>query len=168
MGLDITIQNNSIQEAYVLRLGDNVTIENERWEQELLAAAEQESPRYDKIAELLADYDGGYLRDHDYVWAEGEQARLSALWTSHARKLAAYLEENGREDEALKLYIRLQELDPYQESDGLAILKLYERTGQYDKVIAYLAHLEDLFMDELGLPLPPTISAWREELGLPL
>lgn len=166
MGLDITIQNISMQEAYILRVGENVTIENERWEQELLVAAEQEPPLYNRIEELLADYDGGYLRDHDYVWAEGEQARLSGLWMSHARKLAAYLETQGREDEALKLYVRLQEMDPYQESDGLAILKLYERLGQYDKIIGYTTQLENLFMEELGLPLPPSIAAWREERGL--
>lgn len=161
--LDITIQNVSMQEGYILRVGDRVTIETEVWEKELLAAAVQNPPRYERIGELLAGYDGGYLRDHDYVWAEHEQMRLSKLWADHARELALRTEELGHYDEALKLYVRMQELDPYQEAEGLAVLRLYDRMGQYDKVIAYSIHLEKLFKDELGLPLPPTIAAWRDD-----
>lgn len=162
-GLDIAIHNVSIQESYILRLSEGVTVESEIWERELQLARESMPARYDRIGELLAEYDGSYLRDHDYVWAESERERLRQLWMSHARQLAVYLEEQRRDEEALKLYERLQELDPYHEAEGLAVLKLHDRLGHYDKVLSYYEHLEKLFVDELGLPLPTTIHAWLDD-----
>lgn len=162
MDLDIAIRNVSMQEGYILHIGDTVTIDTELWERELLAEAERDPADDDRIGELLGEYDGGFLSDHDYDWAESERMRLGVLWMSHARRLAAMWEEQRRDEEALKLYARLQEKDPYHEGDALAILKLYDRLGQYDKVVAYAEGLERLFQEELDMPLPASIAAWRE------
>jgi two-component SAPR family response regulator len=162
MNLEIGIQNVSMQEGYILHIGDNVTIDTESWERELLVAANRQPVDYDRIGELLHEYDGEFLRDHDYDWAESERLRLGVLWMSHARKLAARREEQRRDEEALKLYARLQEKDPYHEGDALSLLKLYDRLGQSDKVVTYGAVLETLFREELDMPLPSPISAWLE------
>lgn len=162
MDLDIAIQNVSMQEGYILHVGDTVTIETESWERELLAAAELEPADYNRIGELLNEYDGGFLCDHDYDWAESERMRLSALWMSHARRLATIREGQQCDEEALKLYAQLQDKDPYHEGDSLAILKLYDRLGQFDKVVTYAANLEELYQEELDMPLPSSIAAWRE------
>lgn len=162
MNLAIAIQNVSMQEGYILHIGEGVTVETESWERELQVAANRQPVDYDRIGELLRDYDGEFLRDHDYDWAESERVRLGALWMSHARRLAARREEQRREEEALMLYARLQEKDPYHEADALSLLKLYDLLGQFDKIVTYGARLEQLFREELDMPLPPSISVWLE------
>jgi two-component SAPR family response regulator len=162
MNLAIAIQNVSMQEGYILHIGEGVTVETEAWERELQVAANRQPVDYDRIGELLRQYDGEFLRDHEYDWAESERVRLGALWMSHARRLAARREEQRREEEALMLYARLQEKDPYHEADALSLLKLYDLLGQFDKVVTYGARLEQMFREELDMPLPPSISDWLE------
>lgn len=163
MDLDVTISNVSIQESYILRIGDNVTVESERWEKELQQARDGSPVPYDRIGELLDEYDGGYLRDHDYVWAEQERERLRQLWLGQARQVAAFLEEKERYEEALKLLERIQELDPFHEAEGLAVMRLYDRLGHYDKLLSYYERLEGAFREELDLPVPAELSRWLEQ-----
>lgn len=163
LDLDITISNVSIQESYILRLGESVTVETEEWERKIEQARENLPAGYDTIAELLAEHDGGYLRDHDYLWAEHERERIRQLWLGQARLLASHLKEQGRLEEQLRLLERIQGLDPFHEAEGLAILTLYDRLGQYDKVLSYYNYLETVFREELDLPIPAGVAAWMEQ-----
>lgn len=163
LDLDVTISNVSIQESYILRLGENVTVETEQWERKITQARENLPAGYEAIAELLSEHDGGYLRDHDYLWAEQERERVRQLWLGQARLLAGYLEEQGRLEEQLRLLERIQTLDPFHEAEGLAVLTIHDRLGQYDRVLSYYNYLEAVFREELDLPIPASLAAWMEQ-----
>ncbi|MHA7967334.1 response regulator [Paenibacillus sp. CAU 1782] len=163
LDLDVTISNVSIQESYILRLGENVTVESEQWERKITQARENLPAGYEAIAELLQEYDGGYLRDHDYLWAEHERERVRQLWLGQARQLASYLEEQRRMEEVLRLLEKIQETDPFHEAEGQAVLTLYDRLGQYDRVLSYYNYLESAFREELDLPIPAGLAAWMEQ-----
>lgn len=159
-GMDISINNASIQEGYVLQVGD-VVVDVEEWERELSRLGEENmADCAEELERVLEQYEGGYLEDHDYVWAEGERERLRQLWLSQGRRLAAYNLEKNDLAFALKLYERIQQLDPYHESEGLLTMKLYDLLCQYDKVAAHYKRLEEVFVRELGLTVPMEAERW--------
>lgn len=159
MGMNITISNASIQEGYMLHLGDAV-VDCEEWERKLEALKGDIASNAGELGKLLEQYEGDYLEDHDYLWAEFERERLRQLWLQHARQLTAYLLEKGDPRQALGIVERLQAMDPYHEEEALRLLMLYDRIGQYDKVFAHYDKIDQIFRQELGLSVPAAVEDW--------
>lgn len=166
MKLDVRIVNASIQESYILQLGDHVTVDSEDWEKRLVEARESDSSSREMLGPVLGEYEADYLQDHDYVWAEIEKERLRGLWLQHARVFGDHLMEQERLEEALSLYERVQAMDPYHEAEMLIVLELFDRLGHYDKVISYYDRLHKLFWEELELSLPASITKWFQQWKL--
>ncbi|WP_141506441.1 response regulator [Paenibacillus luteus] len=161
--LSIVIQNTSIQEGYILEIGQ-VALDTERWERELENLMGPVDEHYDRAIQLLGEYEGHYLQDHGYIWAEHESERLRQLWLSLARQVAAYdLERQDKWSEALQLYERIQTIDPYNETEGLLVMKLYDELGHFDKVTAYYERLLLTLENELGLVVPKPIEDWYDQ-----
>ncbi|MDQ6422477.1 response regulator [Paenibacillus sp. LHD-117] len=159
-GIDIEIESSGVQETYSMRMGEGVSVDTETWERELTEAARGDIIRYDRLMKLLNEYEGDYLAEHGYAWAEGERERLRRVWLAHARKAAGRLAEDGREEEAAKLYGTMQAFDPYDEGTALTLLMLYDRQGLYDKVVEHFGSFEQVFLEGLELPVPVAVSEW--------
>lgn len=160
MNMNITIQNSSIQEGYILDIG-HVVLDIEQWEKELDKLNGPISTQFDRVLHLLAEYEGDYLQDYGYIWAENERERLRQLWLNLARRLASYyLEEASSPIDALQIYERMQSIDPYNESDALIVMRLYDELGYYDKVTAHYERLSQSIEKELGLAVPRQVNTW--------
>jgi two-component SAPR family response regulator len=158
--IDITIRNSSIREGYVLDAG-SVRVDTEDWERALAQHEGSWEDRMQELSRLLALYEGDYLHDHVYLWAENERERLRRLWLQHARLLARlYVEADGKQAEAAELYERIQEVDPYDEEEGLTLLQLYDESGRTQKVQDCYRRLRHAFTQELGLRLPDAVVDW--------
>ncbi|MBH5320655.1 response regulator [Paenibacillus sp. GSMTC-2017] len=160
MKMDVRIVNASIQESYMLEIGEGVTVDVEDWEKGLLEAKEREPLQYDKLGQLLNEYEADYLHDHDYVWAENERERFRQLWLHHARFFGQHLLKEKRLEEALLLYERIQAKEPFHEDEMLIVLVLLDKLGHYDKVVLYYDQIKASFWEELALSVPEHIQKW--------
>ncbi|WP_053373841.1 response regulator [Paenibacillus sp. FJAT-27812] len=163
MNMNISIHNSSIQEGYILDIGQVVLI-TELWEQELSKLSGPVSGQVDRVLQLLADYEGDYLQDYGYIWAEYERERLRQLWLILARQLGAYyLEDAHRKSDALQIYERIQAMDPYNEEEALIVMRLYDELGYYDKVTAHYERLLQSMEKELGIVVPQQVNLWYKK-----
>lgn len=163
MNMIIAIHNSSIQEGYILDMGQ-VVLDMERWEQGMVKLSGSISEDQDQALRLLGEYEGDYLQDYGYLWAEYERERLRQLWLSLARMLAAYyLERGDRTSDALQLYERIQTMDPYQEEEGLIVMRLYDELGCYDKVTFHYERLLQTIESDLGLTVPLQVTEWYKQ-----
>lgn len=162
MNVDMTIVNLSIQEGYVLDAGQ-VSIETELWEREITQITDSLEESHPALDKVLERYEGDYLKDYDYIWAEPERERLRKLWLFHARRLSRfYSDKPGLRAKSIKLLEKIQAFDPYNEEEGVALLRLYDEAGEYDKVTASYRLLRDAYMVDLGIGMPKDAEQWFE------
>lgn len=161
-GIEVKIDNDSIQEGYCLRL-ENTYLDVEAWESLVNELDETDPHYYEKLEYCLAHYDGDYMEDYDYLWAESERERLRQLWVRHARQLFPYLYNEREWDKVLKLGDHFNQFSPYEFEYGIYMLEAYNQLGQYDKLKQYYEKQEQEMMDELDLPLPVEMIEWFEE-----
>ncbi|HIW32282.1 MAG TPA: response regulator, partial [Candidatus Paenibacillus intestinavium] len=135
-GIDVKIDNDSIQEGYCLRL-DNIDLDVEVWETLVNELDETDPHYYEKLECCLVKYDGDYMEDYDYLWAESERERLRQLWVHHARQLLPYLYNESEWAKVLKLGDRFNQFNPYEFEYGVYVFEAYHRLGQYDKLKQY-------------------------------
>jgi len=163
MNMDIEIKNLGIQEGYVLD-ATKITIETEQWERELSELDGPVEEIHETLNSLLVRYEGDYLADNDYVWAESERERLYKLWLRHAYLLAEYYANAGNQLlEAIELYEKLAARDCYNEEISFTLLQLYDRAGKILEVKAYYKQLSDTFAEELNVELPRNMVKWYQE-----
>lgn len=162
MGMEITINNTSIREGYILDKG-NIVIDTEQWEQQLTGLSGPLAKHHSEMSRLLASYEGDYLQDYGYIWAENETERLRKLWLQHARYLADYYISADKHADALVLYERVQEMEPYNEDEAILVIKLYDELGSYDKVASYYRGFCEMITEELGLAAPLKVKSWYEK-----
>ncbi|MBD2868439.1 response regulator [Paenibacillus arenilitoris] len=162
-GMVVSIQNSSIQEGYILEIGEAL-LDKEQWEQRGARLGMEVVANPNERFEWLMSYEGDYLEDHGYVWAEHESERLRRLWLSHARELGLYyLKADRGHASTVQLYERIQQIDPYSEEEALILLRLYDEKGQFDKVAAYYEELNEKMESELGLSIPVQIGLWYRQ-----
>jgi len=161
-GIEVKIDNDSIQEGYCLRLEDTY-LDVEAWES-LGNELDETDPHYfEKLEYCLGQYEGDYMEDYDYLWAESERERLRQIWVNHARQLLPYLYKERSWVKVLKLGDHFNQFSPYEFEYGVYMLEAYNQLGQYDKLKQYYEKQEQEMMDELGLPLPNEMMEWYED-----
>ncbi|MCR8660570.1 response regulator [Paenibacillus endoradicis] len=161
-GIEVKIDNDSIQEGYCLRLEDTY-VDVEAWEALVNELDEKDPQYYKKLEYCLEQYDGDYMEDYDYLWAESERERLRQLWMHHARQLLPYFYNECEWTKVLKLGDHLNQFSPYEFEYGVYMLEAYNQLGQYDRLKQYYEKQEQEMLDELDLPLPTEMVEWYEE-----
>lgn len=159
--LEIKIDNDSIQEGYCLRL-ENTIIDVEQWEKELNQLQPQDPQYYNKLEELLYQYEGDYMGNYDYLWAESERERLRQLWISNAKDFLQHLYAIKDWSRLLKLGDKMNSFSPYEFEYGIYMMEAYDQLGQYDKLKQFYEKQEQTMLEELDLPLPEDMIHWYE------
>ena len=163
MGIDAPVRNMTIQESYLLDTS-RIRIDVDEWENGLrLASGGNLADSHSELRRLLDLYEGDYFQEHGYWWAENERERLRKLWYRHARSLARFYEKAGMREEALGMYERIQDVDPYNEDDGLALMKLYTATGRRAEAEKHYHKLDKLFSNELQISMPVKLVNWFKQ-----
>ncbi|MEK3916091.1 response regulator [Paenibacillus sp. FSL H7-0331] len=168
MGINATIRNMTIQEGYMLDTS-STRIDVDEWENGLRQASKGNWVHsHSELRRLLELYEGDYFQEHGYWWAEDERERLRKLWCQHARSLARFYEKAGMQEEAVVIYKRIQDADPFNEDDGLALMKLYMSIGQSEETERHYHKMSQLFSNELQIGLPARLVNWFEQATMKL
>jgi two-component SAPR family response regulator len=163
--VDLHISNVSGGEGYTLETG-SMLIDAVQWEHNILAL---ESITEDNCADhqsLFDLYSGHYFGDYDYLWAEGERQRLRTIWLHHAIGMADFYVDSSRIPEAVTIYQRIVQPQPYFEQGHLGLMKVYDSIGERSAVEEQYKNLTDLLKGDLSIGLPAVVQDWYEQWEL--
>ncbi|OMD35081.1 hypothetical protein BSO21_09800 [Paenibacillus odorifer] len=160
--VDLHISNLSGGEGYTLETG-SMLIDVDKWEQGILALETISEVNCAEHQVLFELYSGDYYDDYDYLWAESERQRLRTIWLHHAMGIAQFYIESNRIAEAVTVYQRVVQLQPYFEQGHLGLMKVYDSIGERSAVEEQYKLLKDLFQKELNLGLPASVEHWYEQ-----
>ncbi|WP_081387680.1 response regulator [Paenibacillus odorifer] len=160
--VDLHISNLSGGEGYTLETG-SMLIDVDKWEQGILALETISEVNCAEHQVLFELYSGDYYDDYDYLWAESERQRLRTIWLHHAMGIAQFYIESNRIAEAVTVYQRVVQLQPYFEQGHLGLMKVYDSIGERSAVEEQYKLLKGLFQQELNINLPASVEHWYEQ-----
>ncbi|OMC65243.1 hypothetical protein BK121_22685 [Paenibacillus odorifer] len=160
--VDLHISNLSGGEGYTLETG-SMLIDVDKWEQGILSLETISEVNCAEHQVLFELYSGDYYDDYDYLWAESERQRLRTIWLHHAMGIAQFYIESNRIAEAVTVYQRVVQLQPYFEQGHLGLMKVYDSIGERSAVEEQYKLLKDLFQQELNINLPASVEQWYEQ-----
>ncbi|MBP1996022.1 response regulator [Paenibacillus eucommiae] len=161
----IDISNVSGGEGYTLNL-QKVQIDTTQWEIGIRDLGPIHSGNCAEYQRLIELYSGDYFADYDYMWAESERQRLRTIWLHHAMQVAEFYTDNGKIAEAVTVYQRIVQLQPYFEEGHLGLMKVYDSIGERAAVEEQFQIIQNLLEQELGIGLPDSIEGWFEQWKL--
>lgn len=158
---EVQILNVSGKDAYILEIGPSA-LDVEEWEhgiRRLSPVSLENVSEYQRLFEL---YNGDYLGDCHYGWAENERERLRTIWLHHTAQLAYFYADRGKVVEAVTAYKKLVELQPYYEAGYWGLMKVYYQMGDRTALEACYRELYERVVVELGARLPADIVHWYQ------
>ena len=116
-----------------------------------------------QLAAAERAYEGDFLEEDRYEdWATPLREEARTTWISVLRALAAIAEASRRPDDAVRRYLRILEMDPFDEGAHLALVATMERAGRYGEARRrYLAYASR--MEEIGVSAAPFPTAGPRE-----
>lgn len=163
--VNITINNVSGGEGYALNL-NNVVVDYEKWEKTIGKLGALHETNWEQYYQLVESYEGDYLGDYDYMWAENERQRLRTLWLHHAMLAAEFCSHTNRYSNAITIYQRIVHLQPYHEEAHWGLMKSYDHLGERIAVAEQFRKLQQLLHDELGIKPSIPIDEWYKQWQL--
>lgn len=161
-GMDsISIQNGDLEVGYRLEIGD-VQIDVEEWERQLKQLKALGPDHIDAHEHALKLFEGNYLGDYEYLWAEYERERLRQLWLQHARNLSRFYMDQGRLQAAVQVNQRIQQQLPDEEETYFTLMMLYDELGDKGGVEEQYWLLRARVEGDLESAVPRSIYAWYE------
>jgi ATP/maltotriose-dependent transcriptional regulator MalT/DNA-binding SARP family transcriptional activator len=115
-----------------------------------------------------AAYVGDFCEEERYAeWAVATREEARAAYTRAAARVATAEHDAGRDDEAIRLWLRLLERDPYDERAHLAVVEILAAAGRTGEArrryLAYAEHMRDLGLE--AMPFPSTGTAPARSSG---
>ncbi|MFE4710753.1 MULTISPECIES: response regulator [Paenibacillus] len=164
-GIELLINNVSGGEGYTLESG-SMLIDSVQWENGILTLDPIDDSNFNDHQRLFDLYSGDYYGDYDYLWAESERQRLRTIWLHHAIGTADYYIGSGRIPEAVTVYQRIVQLQPYFEQGHLGLMKVYDSIGERFAVEEQYKALNELLKDDLSTEMPSNIERWYSDWKL--
>ncbi|MBT2289786.1 response regulator [Paenibacillus albidus] len=161
-GVELQINNFSGGEGYTLETG-SMLVDVTQWENGILNLGPIGEHNCAEHQHLFDLYTGDYFGDYDYLWAESERQRLRTIWLHHAMGIADYYTNSRKIPEAVTVYQRIVQLQPYFEQGYLGLMKVYDSIGERIAVEEQYRILTDLLRGELSIQLPDNIERWYEQ-----
>ncbi|ADD28392.1 ATP-binding protein [Meiothermus ruber] len=122
-------------------------------------------------AEAAALWRGGFLANLEAKtsenfqdWLIPERERWAGLYREALLGLARSYEAGANYHEALKMYLRLLGDDPLQESDQMAVMRLYLQMGDRAAALRQFEQFRALLMEQLGLELSQEMKAFGAQM----
>ncbi|CEH31232.1 hypothetical protein AM501_11045 [Aneurinibacillus migulanus] len=154
-GVSIT----SLDKGYKLELNDT-KLDVQQWEERINKALPITDHTLSEHLQLVSLYQGDYLADYDYLWAESERQRLREMWLRHAMQVADYVASRGEHVEALTLYQRIQLFHPHVEESYFMLMRLYDVLGDRSSVELQYANLKEMLHNEFDVEPQQHIQLW--------
>ncbi|WP_281888591.1 response regulator [Paenibacillus sp. YYML68] len=141
----------------------HVRIDTEEWELQLKSAPPLNEHTLAQHLQLLEQYEGDYLAEYEYGWAQTERRRLREMWLSHAKLIAQYYVSSERLSDAAAHYLRLQSVGPTEESFYHELMLIYDRMGDRRSVEKQYELLGSMLHKELDAEPDEAVQQWFEQ-----
>lgn len=160
--IQLQISNVSGGEGYTLE-SSGFSVDTVLWEEGLQQAGPIAAANEAEHQRLFEMYTGDYLDDYDYLWAESERQRLRTIWLHHAIQLAEHYTGRGSVPQAVTVYQRIVQLQPYYEQGHLGLMKIYQQIGERTAVEEQYHTLKSMLARELHVEPPEAVEKWYAE-----
>ncbi|WP_339322954.1 response regulator [Paenibacillus sp. FSL W8-0194] len=157
----IRIIKGELEAGYRLTIG-GARVDVEEWEHRLKRLEAIDLTNAEEHEQVLDQFEGNYLGEYEYLWAEYERERIRLLWLQHAENLARFYMDRGKTKAAIHVNLRIQRQLPDREETYLTLMTLYDSLGDTSGVEEQYWLLATR-MRELELAFPPRILAWYEQ-----
>lgn len=154
----------STMEGYRLDL-KGIPLDVEQWEAAMSKAPPLAAGTLKTHWSLLEQYQGDYLAEYDYMWAEAERERLRTLWYTHAMQLGAFLSATGAHEQAIQVHTRILERLPFLEEVYWRLIQNYDAMSDRKTAERYYEKLRSMLQEEFGTPPREEIEAWARAVG---
>lgn len=154
----IRIIKGELEAGYRLTIG-GARVDVEEWEQRLKRLEAIDLTNAEEYEQVLDQFEGNYLGEYEYLWAEYERERIRLLWLQHAQHLAEFYIDHDNTKAAIHVNLRIQRKLPDREETYLTLMKLYDASGDQAGVEEQYSLLAKR-MQELELAIPPRILEW--------
>ncbi|QJD84710.1 response regulator [Cohnella herbarum] len=161
----ISIYAGELEAGYRLDIGD-ARVDTEAWEHAVKQMGHLDASTVGAYERVLLAYEGGYLGQYEYLWAEHERERLRLLWLYNMNKVSEFYERHGMPDKAIQVNRRAQDLYPEEEGCYFALMKLYDAIGNKIEVEEQYLLLQTRLQKELELPISAHVARWYEQWKL--
>lgn len=114
----------------------------------------------EEIDQLLKLYKGNYFEGENYDWALPKQEQIKVTFLATLEKFVT--EKLKANDLSVLVEICLEKMtaiDPYNERFVYLLIDYYGRMKNIAKIIKIAEHFEEMWTQEIGLPIPEEISS---------
>ncbi|WP_042143403.1 response regulator [Paucisalibacillus sp. EB02] len=147
--------------GYILSV-ENIRIDIEEWEHNLYQLEPLSSMNRMEHEQVFNDYQGDYLGDYGYLWAEGEKERYRRLWLNHGLRLSRFYQEKGNNEYAINILQKMQKVYPENEEIYFELMKIYASMNRITAVEKQYLMLCKLLSRELDVVPSQVITNWYE------
>lgn len=156
-----------IDSAVFLQLGER--IRKLYWgENGLSSKPDGESLETEHILELGQNaidlYKGDFLKNDDFSWAIATRESLRSKFLSLVEIAGACFENNGRIQEAIRLYERSIEIDERQERFYRRLMRCYGMAGRFADALSVYESCGKILAAEMGIAPSPATKAVHDAL----
>ncbi|WNS45186.1 response regulator [Paenibacillus sp. MMS20-IR301] len=159
--IDLQISNVSAGEGYLLEV-KGLHVDVDEWEEGIQRLSLIHSGNVLEHHRLFELYIGDYMGDYDFLWAESERQRLRTIWLHHAMNIGNFYISCNKLAEAVTVYQRIVQMQPYFEQAHFGLMKIYETVGDRPAVESQYNHLSEILLYELGIEPITEITNWYE------
>lgn len=152
-------------EGYVLHL-ENMRLDVEEWERFIVSGKPVNDTTIGDYEVVMDLYQGDYLQDYEYWWAESERYRLKSLWLRTAFQLAEWYASGHRQDKAIEGYLKITNHYPLAEEAHFALMKIYGALENHSFVHRQYRLLATVLAEELNEQPSPYITEWYQQWTL--
>ncbi|GAA0406055.1 response regulator [Paenibacillus motobuensis] len=145
--------------GYSLLLGDQ-RLDVEAWESQVNQAPPVSTETIEQHLLILGLYQGDYLADHRYAWAEYEQERLRLVWLAHIKQIAEFYLHRAMYTEAISLYQRIVDKLPHMEDGYFGLMQIYSTLNHQVEVRKMFQILTDKLREEFDVAPSKELIDW--------
>jgi len=161
----ITIHAGEQEVGYRLDIGE-ARVDTEAWEYDMKQLGPLDASTVEAYERALHAYEGGYLGQYEYIWAEHERERLRLIWLHYMKEVSEFYEGHEMIDKAIQANRRVQQLYPEEEASYFSLMKLFDVIGNKVGVEEQYYLLRTRLENELDLPISAYIVRWYEQWRL--
>lgn len=149
-------------DGYVLNL-EHVRLDVEEWERFIISGYPVDEATIGEYEGVMELYQGDYLQNYEYWWAESERFRLKTLWLRASFQMAEWYDSSGKRDKAIEKYLEICNRYPLAEEAHFALMKIYGALDNHLSVHRQYRLLTAILTEELNERPSPYITEWYQQ-----
>ncbi|OXS61282.1 hypothetical protein B1A99_07170 [Cohnella sp. CIP 111063] len=158
-GLTIRLTNSGSD--YYLDLGNN-RYDVQEWENSRLSLPELSPETAAEHLSWLQSYEGDYLSETDYAWAENERKRLRDIWYKHAHAVSEMWRTLGYRRETLETYEMMEQKFPFSEELYFMIMQFHADNGDLGMAKLKYDQLRSMLKEEYDIAPSLAVRQWAD------